>query len=93
MIIKAFAIFDVKSDSFSTPFFKSASGQAVRDFADLANDKNTTVGRHPEDFKLCEVGCFDDSTGVLVSTTGPLSLGFASDYVERAEPLKALKGA
>lgn len=80
MILKAFSIYDVKSDSYATPFFMPATGMAVRAFTDLVNDANTTVHRHPGDYKLCEVGTFDDATGEFQSV-GPLSLGFGSDYV------------
>lgn len=85
MILRAFAIYDVKAEVYNTPFFYGANGQAVRAFKDLANDKQTTVGRHPEDFKLMVLGTFDDGTGEFVSSD-PTSLGFATDYVERAEP-------
>lgn len=84
MRLRAFAVFDVKSDSYSAPFWKSTVGQALRDFADLANNKDTTVGRHPEDFKLVQVGEFEDSSGVLFPCE-PVSLGFATDHTVKAE--------
>lgn len=77
----AFSVFDVKADTYSPPFWKSTVGQAVRDFGDLAQDKNTTVGRHPEDYKLVQVGEFDDATGLLIQGSQIVSLGFASDHV------------
>lgn len=81
MIQKAFSVFDVKADAYQTPFFMAAPGLAVRAFKDLANDERSTVSRHPADFKLVQVGEFDDQTGVLTATT-PLSLGFATDYLD-----------
>lgn len=82
MILKAYAIYDIKGDVYLTPFFFAADGQAIRAFQDLANDSNTVVGRHPGDYKLCRLGKFDDSTGVLLSDDAG-SLGFAAEYVEK----------
>lgn len=80
MILKAFSIFDVKSEVYARPFFMVANGEAVRAFSDLANDAATTVGKHPGDFKLVLIGSFDDAKGELL-TCPPVTLGFAEDYV------------
>lgn len=82
MRLIAFSVFDVKADAFSAPFWKQTIGQAMRDFGDLANDRNTTVGRHPEDFKLVQIGEFEDSDGRLLPSEHR-SLGFAADLVEK----------
>lgn len=85
MTFKIFGVFDVKADAFSRPpFFMSTNGQAVRAFADLANDSNTDVGRHPEDYRLMVLGTFDDNKGV-VQGQDPTSLGFASEFVKSKE--------
>lgn len=75
-------MYDVKADVYMSPFFFSAVGQAVRAFKDLANDKNTMVGRHPGDFKLVKVAAWDDATGAFESIS-PVVLGFAEDYVDK----------
>lgn len=80
MILKAFAVCDLKADIFNSPFFFPAIGQAVRAFADLANDNQSSVSRHPEDYKLFHIGEYDDQTGILTSIT-PAPLGVASEYV------------
>lgn len=87
MLMRMFAVFDVKSDSFSVPFFKGTVGQALRDFADLANNRDSTVGRHPEDFKLVFLGEFDDNQGV-VRAVEHTSLGFATDHVKPVPQLE-----
>lgn len=65
MILKAFCLMDSKVQAFHAPFFMAHVGHAIRACAELAQDRNTTVGRHPGDFILYEVGTFDDQTGVL----------------------------
>lgn len=82
MVLRAFSVYDVKSDTYSAPFFKGTVGLALRDFADLVSDKSTTPGRHPEDFKLVELGSFDDSNGQLTSHDVPVGLGFGTDFCE-----------
>ncbi|QXP08637.1 MAG: nonstructural protein [Arizlama microvirus] len=83
MNLRMFSIYDIKAESFMTPFFFPANGQAVRAFSDLANDKNTLVGRHPSDYKLCYIGDFDDDSAEFLPS-GVISLGFATDFVERS---------
>lgn len=79
MTLKIFSIFDIKAETFNAPFFMSTAGEAIRAFKDLVNDANTTVSRHPGDFRLMCLGSFDSSTG-LFTNEGTDSFGFASDY-------------
>jgi hypothetical protein len=65
MKLIAYSLYDEKALNFSAPFFVPAEGVALRSVADLGNDLNTTVGRHPRDYVLYEVGWFDDARGTL----------------------------
>lgn len=80
MITKAFALYDTKAGMFHAPFFMPHMGQAIRAVIDLGTDLNTTVGRHPSDFALYDLGTFDDSTGVM-SPTPPSNLGLVSGFL------------
>lgn len=91
MTLKVFSVFDIKADKYMTPFFMGATGEAVRAFKDLAMNRDSLVGRHPEDYKLIQIGEFDDSTGV-VKTVTQVSLGFATDYQDKPK-IAAVKGA
>lgn len=62
MILRAYSLHDVKALQYHPPFFQSTDAAAVRALRDLVNDMNTTVGRHPADFKLYCVGTYDDET-------------------------------
>jgi len=66
MIINAYAIYDRKALRYHVPFYAHQDGEASRSFADLVNDENTTVGRHPDDYVLYRVGAYDDSNGSLL---------------------------
>lgn len=81
MRLLVFAVYDVKAEMYGVPFMLKTKADAVRGFSDLASDKNTTVGRHPGDFKLQGLGTWDDVTGEFYSDANLDSLGFASDFL------------
>lgn len=65
MLLNAYSVYDNKALIYGTPFFAPTDGSAVRSFQELANDNNTTVGRHPGDFSLFCVGNYNDQNGKL----------------------------
>lgn len=65
MITKMFTIFDSKAGAYNAPFCFGATGQAVRAFADLVNDPQSNIARHPADYTLFEIGTYDDQTGTM----------------------------
>lgn len=66
MIVKCFAVFDVKTGSYGMPFFSATRPSAQRSFIAACSDKNSMLGQHPEDFRLFDLGSFDDSTGIFL---------------------------
>jgi hypothetical protein len=80
MKLKAFGIFDTKANLYNTPFFMNTRGEALRAFKDLANNRETTIGRHPEDYRLDVIGEFDNETGAFEESQD--HLGFGIDYVD-----------
>lgn len=92
VMLNIYSIFDEKAEVFNAPFFMPRDGMALRAFADLVNDKNTTPGQHPDDFKLVFLGTFDEAKGVLAA--GEMrTLGFGGDYLERDKVLARVGGA
>lgn len=75
MQLKAFCLLDTKVQAFHAPFFMAHVGHAIRACSELAQDMSTTVGRHPADFMLFEVGTFDDQTGSLSASATPINHG------------------
>lgn len=88
MEIKVFSLLDTKTGIYNAPFFMAHIGLAVRAVAELAADLNTTVGRHPADFMLVDLGSFDDQTGAF-RTSVPVSLGTAVSFLEHDRPRSA----
>lgn len=66
MIVKAFAVFDIKTAAFGQPFFSATRASAQRSFLGACQDKQTMLGTHPEDFQLFDLGGFDDQSGMLI---------------------------
>lgn len=60
MVKNIYVIYDSKAGLYNTPFFMLNDAVALRSFTDLAQDKSTDVGRHPEDFTLYKIGLYDD---------------------------------
>lgn len=65
MIWNAYTLLDVKVPQYNPPFFAINDGLARRMVSDLVADLNTSVGRHPADFKLYRLGTYDDQKGAL----------------------------
>ncbi|WNK14033.1 MAG: nonstructural protein [Microvirus sp.] len=69
MLLNAYTLFDNKALIYSPPFFVNTDGAAIRMVADICNDLNTQVGRHPGDFSLFQIGTFSDGNGSLEPMT------------------------
>lgn len=65
MMLRAYAVYDVKHASYSRPWFVLNDAVAVREFTDAVNDPNqhNQWRKHPEDFALHYLGSFDDNSG------------------------------
>lgn len=63
MKIKMFSIYDVKSEIHHPPHYCHTTGHAIRHFTTLFSQQETTFAKFPEDFRVMEVGEFDDQTG------------------------------
>lgn len=86
MILLAYSLLDNKTGHFSPPFFMTHRGHAIRAVIELGEDPKTTVGRHPSDFTLCEVGVFDDQVGRFTSEDC-VHLGTVASFLPPPQPL------
>lgn len=83
MKTKMFAVFDTKALCYTTPFFMSSVGAALRMFGDAVNDEQTSLCKHPTDFVLHHIGYFDDNSGVVAPLVPVLSLASGGEFVEK----------
>lgn len=84
MIQKLFAVFDVKTDLYSPVMTAPTVGHAKRLFAELVQDKTGLPGKYPADYKLVELGTYNDETGGI-QTCELVSHGFGVEYVRRED--------
>ncbi|AXH75313.1 MAG: nonstructural protein [Microviridae sp.] len=82
MIKFLYTVYDSKARTYSNPFTAVNQQVAIRDFTQAANDINSQIHQFPGDFKLLEIGEFDDESCVMNLHPEPLPLGLAHNYLE-----------
>ncbi len=87
MLLKVYTVYDSKSEAYMQPFYTQTHGQAMRSFADTANDKQSTISRHAGDFTLFQIGEFDDENASFKDTLH-VNLGCALEFKEATNPIK-----
>lgn len=80
MIVKVYAIRDLKGEMFTQPLFQLNAGTALRSFSDMVKGADSKIAAHPEDYALYEIGEYDDISGALKALTTIKMLGVGSDY-------------
>lgn len=83
MEIKIYSIYDNKAEAYMEPFFATTAGLAIRRFADTANNPDTMLFRHPNDFALYEIGTFNDKAGTVNCHKNAKNLGLAAEYISK----------
>lgn len=86
MIRKVISVFDVQAQTFAQPMFVAAMGVGVRMVADEVNraaDDNLLY-RHPQDFRLFELGEWDDQSGVCKFHAQPVLVQDLSTFQVKA---------
>lgn len=75
------AIADVQMKAFARPFFVPTLGIAIRGFSDEVQRADSEMGKHPTDYSLHELGCFDEETGQFENLVAPRLVIEAVDVV------------
>lgn len=86
MKLLAYTIYDEKAETFGHPFFVSIQGIAERHLSDWAQNPDSMIGRHPEDFTLYQIGTWNDSEAKLESLGTPKFIAKATEYTNGAKP-------
>lgn len=93
MELKIYSIYDAKAEAWLRPLFAQDNGSMLREFSDVANDKNHPIGKHPEDYALYELGTWDDKKGVFNQKKESTSLGLATSFVKQKLNFPAEQGS
>ena len=71
---RIYAVEDVKAGLHHNPLIMISDGEAIRSFTDAANNKETIIGAHPEDFRFWALGEYNEITGEIKKFSEPLML-------------------
>lgn len=71
MTRKVYTVRDSKAEVFNNPFYQTTHGEAERTFKALAQNKESMVGKYPEDYDLYYIGEFDDVKGNIMTLDTP----------------------
>ena len=86
-----FTIYDDKAEVYLPPFTFKTVGEALRAFADSANDVTHAFCKYPQDFTLFNVGGFDDANASFAILPTPVAIGKAIEYKTQHEIADSLK--
>lgn len=87
MLLKMYAVFDVKVNAYDAPFVARTDGEAIRFLERLVNGREHRFSGSPHDFTLFEIGTYDDTSAVLDRFTAPISKVPLKDLV-KLEPAR-----
>lgn len=73
------AIYDKKLEAYMNPYTVPALGLAERHFGDEANNPESPISKHPEDYTLYKLGTFDTDTAQFDTHT-PVTLAEAAYF-------------
>lgn len=82
MLKGLYSLYDSKTETYSAPFSHNTRGDAIRAFTDAVNssDARSLLVAHPEDFTLFYIGDFNDTDGVLESSSSKVAIGNGLDF-------------
>lgn len=86
-----FTIYDDKAEVYLPPFYFKTIGEALRAFADSANDINHAFCKYPGDFTLFKLGVYDDAKASFETFSTPQAIGKAIEYKTQHEMSDSLK--
>lgn len=71
MELRMFSVYDVKAEVYHPPVYCHNEAHAQRFFCVQFLDSNSMVGRFPHDFKVFEIGVFNDENGIVLPLEKP----------------------
>lgn len=80
-----YSFYDTKAKNYGPLFFANTHGEAERTTETVANDTQTMIGQHPQDFDLVYFGKFDTNSGKMELTQSPEHMHKAIAFVKPSE--------
>jgi len=82
---KLFTVYDEKAEAYLSIFEARSSAEAVRSITAAANSQDSLLGKYPNDFRLMELGSFDEKTGTMEVHNGPVFVVRVGDLVQSSD--------
>lgn len=86
MLLSIFVLHDITAEVYTSPFFTSGQSVAKRTLKNMVETPGSTIYTNPEDFRLYEIGIYDDSTGTIDLYEEKLYVCRASDFAQPHNP-------
>lgn len=61
-------IFDKKLEEHQNCIVRQNRAIALREFIDICKDEKSVIAKHPEDYKLIQIGILDENKGITDNT-------------------------
>lgn len=74
-----FTVYDCKGDSYLKPFVMRTVNEAIRAFETTANDPQSGISQHPEDYTLFHIGTWNELKGEVQPLKAHAALAKAVD--------------
>lgn len=81
MKLKIFALHDQALEAYGAPMCYTTRGQALREFSDQVNDKQSQINKHPEHYTLHYLGEYDNANGSFTNDGAPIQVSAATDVI------------
>ena len=92
MTSKVFSVFDIKAGAYLAPFVAPSEGVATRIFKGACMDENSLFWHHPRDFRLFDVGFWNEVSGELMPKD-PVMICGAEEFVDPVKIGRPEKGS
>lgn len=60
-----FSVYDKKAEYFLQPMFARNAAQMLRDLSDVVANRDSLLGKHPEDYAVYQLAQFDEISGAI----------------------------
>lgn len=96
MLMSIYSVYDSGISTWFPPCFVRNKGEILRWWSETANDSQSKISKHPQDYALFELGTWDDEKCKFDFHKAPLSMGLAIEFVKKEmqdvqEPIRETK--
>lgn len=78
---RIYMVEDIKAGIYHNPLIMISDGEAHRSFTHAANNKETSIGLNPEDYRMWSVGEYNETTGEILLFANKVLLANAQNLV------------